>query len=43
MTNGAVADDEMGALRAVPTLEGLYQETAKMNVRPGWLQREEPA
>jgi len=43
MTDGAVASDEVVSLRDTPTLEALYQEAVKINVRPGWLQRDEPA
>lgn len=41
--NGAVGNNAVGSFRDPPTLEALYQEAVKINVRPGWLQRDEPA
>ncbi|HXQ53366.1 MAG TPA: cupin domain-containing protein [Stellaceae bacterium] len=42
MADGA-ASDRIDAIRNVPTLEALYEETATFNIMPGWVRRDQPA
>src|SRR5215469_9267768 len=47
MADGAPANDvgadRIAAIRNVPNLETLYEETGKMSSTPGWLRRDETA
>jgi gentisate 1,2-dioxygenase len=42
MADGATGD-RIAAIRNVPNLEALYEETGKMSSTPGWLRRDETA
>ena len=42
MADGAISD-RIQAIRNVPNLEALYEETGKMSSTPGWLRRDETA
>ncbi|HEX4194167.1 MAG TPA: hypothetical protein VHY80_13765, partial [Stellaceae bacterium] len=42
MADGAMSD-RIEAIRNVPNLETLYEETGKMSSTPGWLRRDETA
>ncbi len=42
MADGAMSD-RIAAIRNVPNLDALYEETGKMSSTPGWLRRDETA
>ena len=42
MADGAVTD-RIEAIRSVPTLDGLYEETTRLNMVPGWLRHDQTA
>ena len=42
MADGAMSD-RIEAIRNVPSLEALYEETGKISTTPGWLRRDETA
>jgi gentisate 1,2-dioxygenase len=41
MADGAGAE-RIGRIRGVPSLEALYEETAALDMTPGWIRRQEP-